>query len=121
MGLVKSKDTKPELIVRRLVHSMGFRYRLHVSDILGRPDLVLPSRRKIIFVSGCFWHGHHCGACRIPATRRHYWLSDIAKNKSRDQRIRRGLRRDGWEVLTIWECQTRQLESLKKRLNGFLR
>src|SRR5438046_816449 len=106
MGAVKSKDTTPELIVRRLVHAMGYRYRLHVASLPGNPDLVFPRMRKVIFVSGCFWHRHGCGRCRIPATRRGYWVKKLERNAERDERVQRALRRQGWRVLVIWECQT---------------
>src|SRR5215203_6167739 len=86
MATVKSKDTKPELVVRRLIHALGFRYRLHVRDLPGTPDLVFPRRHKVINVSGCFWHMHTCGRCRIPASRRSYWVRKLAGNRARDQR-----------------------------------
>lgn len=121
MSLVRSKDTRPELIVRRSVHAMGFRYRLHRRDLPGTPDLVFSSRRKVIFVSGCFWHGHTCGRCRLPATRRDYWFAKIERNKSRDRRTIAALRRSGWRVLVVWECQTRDRKRLAARLVKFLR
>src|SRR5688572_16336554 len=99
MALVKGKDTTPELIVRRLVHALGYRYRLHVSDLPGCPDLVFPRHGKIILVSGCFWHMHGCGRCRIPATNRAYWIAKLRRNTLRDGRNRRALRRAGWHVL----------------------
>jgi DNA mismatch endonuclease (patch repair protein) len=120
MAAVKSKDTTPELIVRRLAHSLGYRYRLHVRSLPGTPDLVFPSRRKIINVSGCFWHMHGCGRCRIPSSRRSYWLAKLKRNKQRDQRTRRALRRLGWDVLTVWECQTKDLQKLAQRVTAFL-
>ncbi|MCI0334161.1 MAG: very short patch repair endonuclease [Planctomycetes bacterium] len=123
MAAVKSKDTSPELVVRRLVHSLGFRYRLHVRNLPGTPDLVFPRLRKVINVSGCFWHMHHCGRCRIPTSRRRYWLAKLERNASRDKRTRRTLHRLGWSVLTVWECQTRstELERLRTRVARFLR
>ena len=123
MAAVKSKDTTPELAVRRLVHAMGFRYRLHVSSLPGCPDLVFPRLRKIIIVNGCFWHMHTCGRCRIPSSRRGYWLKKLMRNAERDKRNRRALRRDGWRVLIVWECQTsaNRLSRLQKKIGTFLR
>lgn len=122
MAAVKSKNTSPEMIVRRLVHSLGFRYRLHVSSLPGAPDLVFPRLKKIILIHGCFWHMHSCGRCRIPTARRQYWLAKIQRNAARDKRTLRTLRRLGWRVLTIWECQTgrSRLAQLEARLTRFL-
>ncbi|MBN2581333.1 MAG: DNA mismatch endonuclease Vsr [Pirellulales bacterium] len=121
MAAVKSKDTAPELAVRRLVHAMGYRYRLHVRSLPGVPDMVFPRFRKIINVHGCFWHLHGCPRCRVPSARRRYWLSKLRRNAKRDAMVRRKLQREGWQVLTIWECQTtpKKLESLRKRLIAF--
>lgn len=120
---VRSKGTTPEMIVRRLVHSLGYRYRLHVRSLPGTPDLVFPAQRKIINVSGCFWHMHGCGRCRIPASRRAYWVQKLERNAARDKRSRRALRRAGWRVLTVWECQTKtaKLEATRSRVLKFLR
>lgn len=122
MAAVKSKDTSPEMIVRRIVHRLGYRYRLHVGALPGTPDLVLPRLRKIVIVNGCFWHRHTCGACRMPASRRAFWVQKIDRNARRDQRTRRKLRRLGWRVLTVWECQTKVLRrsQLERRLREFL-
>lgn len=120
MAAIRSKDTRPELVVRKLVHGMGYRYRLHVRSLPGTPDMVFASRRKVINVSGCFWHMHGCGRCRLPATRRRYWAAKLARNKSRDQRTRRALRRLGWDVLVVWECQTKSTDRLARRLRAFL-
>jgi len=101
---------------------MGFRYRLHVPSLPGNPDMVFPRHRKIIFVSGCFWHMHGCGRCRIPADRRNYWVAKLGRNAARDKRNHRTLRRRGWRVMVVWECQTgrqRQI-ALRKRLERFL-
>ena len=118
MAAVKSKGTSPELVVRRMAHRMGFRYRLHVKTLPGSPDLVFPRLRKIVIVNGCFWHGHSCGRCRIPATRREYWVAKIATNAARDRRTRRMLVRLGWQVLVVWECETvlKRRERLRRRL-----
>jgi len=121
MACIRSKDTTPEMKVRRLVHALGYRYRLHVRTLPGTPDLVFPSRRKIINVSGCFWHMHGCGGCRIPATRRTYWKAKLTRNKERDDCTRRALRRLGWKVLTVWECQTGDGQRLADRMTRFLR
>jgi DNA mismatch endonuclease (patch repair protein) len=101
---------------------MGFRYRLHVRTLPGTPDLVFPRLRKVINVSGCFWHMHGCGRCRIPATRRDYWVGKLRRNAARDRRTRRSLRRAGWQVLVVWECQVspRKLPRLRQRLAKFL-
>jgi len=123
MAAVKSKDTTPEMIVRRLVHGMGYRYRLHVQSLPGNPDLVFPRLRKVLFVSGCFWHRHGCGRCRIPAARRDYWINKLDRNAIRDKRVQRALRRQGWSVMVAWECQTQpaMLDQLQGRLLRFLR
>lgn len=123
MRQVKSTDTSPELVVRRLVHAMGYRYRLHAGDLPGKPDLVLPRHGKVIFVHGCFWHRHGCRSGRsMPASRAEYWLQKFERNVRRDRSIRRKLRRLGWSVLVVWECQTRRAkrESLQRRLLQFL-
>src|SRR5436190_1875342 len=112
MAAVKSKNTKPELAVRRLIHSLGFRFRLHVRSLPGTPDLVFPRLRKIIEVRGCFWHGHTCGRCRIPATQRQYWVQKIERNRIRDRRAVATLRRRGWRLLILWECQLKELKRL---------
>jgi DNA mismatch endonuclease (patch repair protein) len=120
--MVKSRDTTPEMIVRRLVHALGYRYRLHVRSLPGAPDLVFPRLRKVIFVSGCFWHMHSCGRCRIPTARRGYWTKKLERNRARDKRVQRALRRAGWGVLVVWECQTLAAgrERLRARLKRFL-
>ena len=122
MAAVKSKDTAPELTVRRMVHALGFRYRLHVRDLPGTPDMVFPRLRKIINVSGCFWHMHRCGRCRIPKSRRQYWTAKLNRNAARDKTNHRLLRRAGWRVLVVWECQTRTAFSdrLRARVAAFL-
>lgn len=121
MALVRSKNTKPELLVRRLVHAMGYRYRLHRRDLPGTPDLVFPGRSKVIFVHGCFWHRHaHCALARLPKTRGDFWLAKLTANAERDARNVRALRRLGWGVLTIWECQLRNTTVLANRIGRFL-
>lgn len=120
MARVRSKDTTPEMVVRRLLHSLGYRYRLHDKSLPGCPDIIFASRRKLIFVSGCFWHMHRCGRCRIPSSRREYWIAKLTRNRQRDRRTRRRLKTEGWSVLTIWECQTLHHDHLRARLQRFL-
>ncbi len=120
MSLVKSRNTRPEMIVRRAVHSMGYRYRLHQASLPGTPDLVFPAARKVIFVSGCFWHMHSCGRCRIPVRNRSYWQAKLDRNQRRDRAARRQLNRLGWSVLTVWECQLANIDQLQRRLARFL-
>ncbi len=121
MGQVRSQHTKPELLVRSLVHRLGYRFRLHRKDLPGAPDLVFPGCRKIIFVHGCFWHGHPCRrGARPPKANADYWREKIARNHSRDQRHRRELRQLGWSVLVLWECQLRDRQRIARRLSRFL-
>lgn len=121
MARVKSKGMKPEMRVRRLLHGLGFRYRLHRADLPGRPDLVFPSRRKVIFVNGCFWHRHDgCPRVRIPANNRDYWVAKLDRNHARDARNIAALAATGWEVETVWECQLRDLRAVTERLVAFL-
>jgi len=123
MGRVRSENTKPEMIVRSLAHRMGYRFRLHRKDLPGKPDLVFAGRRKIIFVHGCFWHQHNCKrGARKPATRRKYWLAKLGRNVARDKSTVRKLRRLGWGVMAIWECQTKAagLNRLAARISRFL-
>lgn len=104
MSLIRSKDTKPELLVRQAVWAAGFRYRLHVKGLSGRPDLVFPSLRVVVFVHGCYWHAHSCQKGRVPGQNSRFWEEKFSTNKARDQRNANRLRREGWSVLTIWEC-----------------
>jgi DNA mismatch endonuclease (patch repair protein) len=120
MRKVRGKDTAPEMIVRRLTHGAGFRFRLHRKDLPGKPDLCFPARRKVIFVHGCFWHGHHCKFGRFPRSRPEYWLPKIARNRERDTAAVATLAALGWKVLTIWECQTKDREALRERILKFL-
>jgi DNA mismatch endonuclease, patch repair protein len=121
MARVKSRNTTPELIVRRLVHGMGFRFRLHRRDLPGTPDIVLPRLRKIINVHGCFWHDHSCRHGRLdPVKNAAYWKRKRENNVARDRRTARLLRRAGWSVLTVWECQLRDVARLTVRLRRFL-
>ncbi len=121
MSRVRSKDTKPEMVIRRLVHGLGFRFRLHVRDLPGNPDLVFPSRGKIIFVHGCFWHRHgQCKFTRWPKSRLDFWKPKLELNKKRDQFIRKQLRKEGWQVLVLWECQLKMPGVLANRIRAFL-
>ena len=122
MAPIPAKDTKPEMVVRKLVWRLGCRYRLHVRSMPGCPDLVFRSQRKAIFVNGCFWHRHSCPDGRsMPTTRTRYWKAKFEGNKVRDVKSRNALRKQGWDVLVIWECQTMRPEWLRGRLAEFLR
>jgi DNA mismatch endonuclease (patch repair protein) len=122
MGLVRSKNTGPELMVRQLAHAMGYRYRLHSSKLPGKPDLVFASQRKVILVHGCFWHQHGgCRNSRIPKSRLNYWKPKFARNKQRDRANKAALEDQGWQVLEIWECETRNHKELALRIKKFLR
>lgn len=107
MAAVRATDTKPELLIRRALHARGFRYRLHVSAIPGKPDLVLPRYRAVVFVHGCFWHGHECSQFHWPRTREVFWRDKISGNCARDAAVRLRLLDGGWRVATIWECALR--------------
>lgn len=121
MAQVKSKDTRPEMTVRRLLHGLGYRYRLHRTDLPGRPDLTFPSRRKVVFVNGCFWHNHaNCAKVRVPSSNRTYWLAKLERNSNRDKRNLSLLERDGWTPMTIWECELHDLETVAKKVTAFL-
>jgi len=121
MGRVRSKDTKPELRVRRLVHGLGYRYRLHGRALPGCPDLVFASRRRVVFVHGCFWHRHKgCPNCRLPKSRLDFWQPKLEANEKRDRRNRNRLRKLGWRVLVIWECETRDTKRLERRIRAFM-
>jgi len=121
MALVRGKDTKPEMVVRRLVHRLGYRYALHRRDLPGTPDMVFPARGKVIFVHGCFWHRHEgCALARLPKSRGEFWLPKLEGNARRDARKVRALRRQGWGVMTIWECQAGDTAWLANRIRRFL-
>ena len=117
MSRVRSRDTKPELLVRKLVHGLGYRYRLHRKDLPGKPDLVFGPRRKVILVHGCFWHGHTCPrGARQPKANADYWISKIARNVDRDARVQAELRQLGWRPVIVWECELKAPEALMTRL-----
>lgn len=121
MRRIRSKDTKPEMAVRRLVHALGYRYRLHDRKIHGTPDLAFPSRRKLIMVHGCFWHLHPgCKQARLPKSRIGYWGPKLKANRARDARIKEALVTDGWAVLVLWECELASYANLKSRIFAFL-
>lgn len=123
MTAVRGSDTAPEIIVRKLIHGLGFRFRLHRADLPGKPDVVLPRLKTVVFVHGCFWHRHGCAAGRsTPASNREYWTTKFERNVRRDRRVRRRLVALGWRVLVIWECQTKpaRRERLVQRLQRWL-
>jgi DNA mismatch endonuclease (patch repair protein) len=122
MRAVKGKDTAPEMVVRRMAHAMGYRFRLHRKDLPGKPDLVFPRLHRAVFVHGCFWHGHGCArGARMPKTNAAYWEGKIARNRSRDEANIAALRTQGWRALVIWECDLKDLARVRRRLAKFLR
>lgn len=121
MRQIRSKNTRPELLVRKLVYGMGLRYRLHDPRLPGKPDLVFAGRRKILYVHGCFWHHHDdCGTWHMPKSRSDYWRDKLQRNRQRDQQHLERLRNDGWQVMVVWECELKDLALLRIRLHGFL-
>jgi DNA mismatch endonuclease Vsr len=121
MALIKSKDTKPELTVRRILHGLGYRFRLHARDLPGRPDIYFGKRKKAIFVHGCFWHNHEgCDIGHLPKSRSMYWEAKFASNRERDERNKKALNKAGWKVTTIWECELGNQERLARKLERFL-
>ena len=121
MAAIRGKNTKPEMVVRSLLHSLGYRFRLHRKDIPGRPDLAFPARRKVVEVRGCFWHQHPgCPRARLPSTRQDYWHPKLAANVARDERNEATLAGLGWSTLVVWECEMAPLEAMASRLSDFL-
>ena len=120
MKAVGTKNTGPELAVRSLLHQLGYRFRLHRKDLPGTPDIVLPGRKSAIFVHGCFWHGHGCSIGKAPKSKLDYWGPKLLQNKERDTRNVGILRRAGWKVLVVWQCETHSIERLAFRLIDFL-
>ncbi|WP_306395327.1 very short patch repair endonuclease [Telluria beijingensis] len=120
MKSVGQKNTGPELVVRRLLHRMGYRYFLHRKDLPGTPDIVFPGKKKAIFVHGCYWHGHGCSKGMLPKSRLEYWAPKIAKNRARDVSNVDALTHLGWRVLTIWQCEIRNSNELAMQLQQFL-
>ena len=121
MRKIRSKDTKPEVLVRKLLFRRGYRFRLHRKDLPGKPDIVFPGRNKVIFVHGCFWHQHQdCREGRLPGSSQEYWIPKLTKNISRDQKHVCELQKLGWKVLVIWECQTKQIDRMVDVISRFL-
>lgn len=121
MARITKINTKPELVVRRLTHAMGYRYRLHRRDLPGTPDLAFPGRKKVIYVHGCFWHRHDCPAGRKrPNKNIHYWWPKLERNQQRDQENQAELLRKGWDYLIVWECELKDLDHLQTRISTFL-
>jgi DNA mismatch endonuclease (patch repair protein) len=126
MSRIRAKDTKPEMLLRRGLHAKGFRYQLHRRNLPGCPDLVLPGYQAVIFVHGCFWHGHGCPLFRLPATRTDFWLKKIVRNGERDKDAIEHLKSEGWRILTVWECALRgasrlTLETVLRKVESFLK
>lgn len=121
MSSVKQRHTKPEMIVRSLLHQLGYRFRLHRKDLPGSPDIVLPKFRTAIFVHGCFWHQHeNCGKSRRPSSNQDYWNTKLDENITRDKRKEKELSKLGWRVATVWQCEIRDVETLSKKLKKLL-
>lgn len=125
MSRIKGKDTKPELLVRKYLHAQGYRYKLHDKTLPGKPDLVLPKHKTVIFIHGCFWHGHNnCKYFTIPKTRTEWWTEKINKNKANDEKAIKELKRNGWKIITVWECKLKPAKSnqtlnkIKAKLTG---
>ena len=122
MSRIRGRDTKPEMIVRRIAHGLGFRFRLHRKDLPGRPDIVFPRHQAVIVVHGCFWHRHPgCKRASSPKTREGYWQNKFEDNVVRDKRNETALRDLGWKVMVIWECETKDHEAVAARIESFLR
>lgn len=126
MRRIRGKDTKPEVLIRRGLHAAGLRFRLHSRQLPGRPDLIFPRYSAAIFVNGCFWHGHDCTLCKIPATRRTFWTAKIARNAERDRQVIRELLSSSWRVLIVWECSLRgrgrqSVDQVIARCEAFIR
>lgn len=121
MSRIRSKDTKPEIIVRSLLHRMGYRFRLYRKDLPGKPDIVLPKYRTIIFVHGCFWHRHKgCKRCTTPSTNRNYWLPKLEKNIVKDKEHRKKLKQMGWRSIVVWECEINNIGKLSQKLEKLM-
>lgn len=120
MARIGSKNTAPEMVVRKLVFSMGYRFRLHRPELPGKPDLVLVGRRKAIFVHGCFWHAHGCRIGRLPKSRLDFWRPKLKRNSDRDRDNEHALQSQGWDVLTVWQCEIKDVDALREKLKAFL-
>lgn len=121
MRSVRTFDTGPELVVRKIVHSLGLRFRVHGKGLPGKPDLVLRRHAAVVFVNGCFWHGHGCARGRLPKSRLHFWTKKVARNRERDASCARALKKGGWRVLTVWQCETKKPGALRRRIARFFR
>lgn len=121
MSRIKGRDTNPERIVRSIIHRMGYRFRLHAKELPGKPDIVLPKHKKLVFVNGCFWHGHKgCKRAKIPATNTTFWLKKINSNIARDKKKLKELKKLGWKPLVVWQCQLRDKQELTMSIRNFL-
>lgn len=120
MSKVRGKNTTPEIAVRRMLHAMGYRFRLHIGTLPGRPDIVFRKRKKVIFVHGCYWHGHNCSKGRLSKSNVDFWAEKIDKNKLRDIDNLQRLEEQGWESFTVWQCEIKEAEKLKAKLRDFL-
>ena len=120
MASVRTHDTGPELLLRKALHRLGYRYRTHYRKLPGKPDIAFPRFKKAIFVHGCFWHGHRCRWGRLPKSRMEYWKQKVATNRTRDQRVTRAIRRTGWEVFVVWQCELREIERTFPGILAFL-
>jgi DNA mismatch endonuclease, patch repair protein len=122
MGRIRGKNTSPELVVRRVLHRMGYRFRLHVKNLPGKPDIVLPKYKTVIFVHGCFWHQHKgCKNCTTPTNRQEFWINKLNGNTARDKIHRQALRKLGWQAITVWECEAENRERLQRLVAAALR
>ena len=120
MSRIQGRNTAPERAIRSMLHSMGFRFRLHRKDLPGTPDIVFVSRKKAIFINGCFWHGHRCRRGKLPTSNSTFWRRKIEGNKERDRRNLRRLRSAGWETLVIWQCTLKDVDAMRRRVVNFL-
>ena len=121
MSRIRRADTKPERVVRSLLHSLGYRFRIQIKGVPGRPDVAFPGRRKAVMVHGCFWHQHPgCAHARLPATRSSFWAQKFERNRERDARLQAAAGSQGWQVLVVWECETKDRNELERRLTAFI-
>jgi len=121
MSGIRGRNTKPEILIRSLLHGQGFRFRLDARDLPGRPDIVLPRYRAVVLVHGCFWHGHDCArGARVPKANRDYWVAKVARNRARDTAAREALVKAGWRVETVWECEMKDMATLEARARLWL-
>lgn len=121
MSKILGKDSKPEIFVRRMLHGMGYRFRLHAAHLPGKPDIVLPRHRKVLFIHGCFWHSHPgCKRATIPRTNTEFWAEKLARNRARDERQIKDLEALGWKVLVIWTCEFKNTENLQSKISKFM-